>query len=135
MSGPDSHALYALAADAILVTHALFVVFVVFGLILIFLGKFFSWYWVRNRWFRIAHLLAIGIVVLQSWFGVICPLTTWEAALRLKAGEAGYEDTFIGYWLNALLYYQAPPWVFVVCYTAFGALVLLSWFLVRPRNP
>jgi hypothetical protein len=135
MSGPDSHALYALAADAILVTHALFVAFIVFGLILIFLGRFFSWHWVRNRWFRIAHLLAIGIVVLQSWLGVICPLTTWEAALRLKAGEAGYEDTFIGYWLNALLYYQAPPWVFVVCYTAFGALVLLSWFLVRPRNP
>lgn len=135
MSDPDSHALYALAADAILVTHALFVVFVVFGLILIFLGKFCSWHWVRNRWFRVTHLLGIGIVVLQSWIGVICPLTTWEAALRLKAGEAAYEDSFIAHWLNALLYYQAPPWVFVVCYTAFGALVLLSWFLVRPRNP
>ena len=129
----ESNALYSLVADAILVTHVLFVAFVVFSLILIFVGKFLSWLWVRNPWFRITHLLGIGVVVLQSWFGVICPLTIWEMDLRSKAGETIYEDSFITHWLNELLYYQAPSWVFVVCYTAFGGLVLASWFLVRPR--
>ena len=80
----ESSALYALAADALLVAHALFVVFVVLGLILIFAGKFLSWHWVRNPWFRVTHLLGISVVVLQSWFGVTCPLTIWEMALRSK---------------------------------------------------
>ena len=129
----ESHALYSLVADAILVTHALFVVFVVLSLILIFAGKFLSWQWVRNPFFRIIHLLGIGIVVLQSWFGIICPLTIWEMGLRSEAGESIYQGSFIKHWLNELLYYQAPSWVFVVCYTVFGGLVLSSWFFVRPR--
>jgi hypothetical protein len=129
----ESHALYSLAADAILITHVLFVAFVVLGLILIFMGKFLSWLWVRNPWFRVTHLLGIGVVVLQAWFGVICPLTIWEMDLRSKAGETIYEGSFIARWLNQLLYYQAPSWVFVACYTVFGGLVLASWFLVRPR--
>jgi hypothetical protein len=129
----ESQALYSLVADAILVTHILFVTFVVLGLILIFVGKFLSWLWIRNPWFRVTHLLGIGVVVLQAWFGVICPLTIWEMDLRSKAGETIYEGSFITHWLNELLYYQAPLWVFVTCYTVFGGLVLASWFLVRPR--
>ena len=130
----ESGALYAFAADAVLITHVLFVVFVVLGLILIFVGKFLIWRWVRNPWFRIAHLLGIGIVVLQSWFGVLCPLTTWEMELRAKAGETAYEGSFLAHWLHQLLYYQAPSWVFVVCYSVFGGLALCSWFLVRPHT-
>ena len=130
----ESRTLYSLVADAILVTHALFVVFVVLGLILIFVGRFLSWQWVRNPWFRVIHLLGISLVVLQSWFGVICPLTIWEMDLRSKAGQTIYDGSFIMHWLNELLYYQAPPWVFVLCYTVFGGLVLSSWFLVRPRS-
>ena len=129
----ESRAFYSLVADAILVTHVLFAAFVVFSLILIFVGKFLSWRWVRNPWFRVTHLLGICVIVLQSWFGVICPLTIWEMDLRSKAGETIYEGSFIRHWLKELLYYQAPPWVFVVCYTAFAGLVLASWFLVRPR--
>ena len=125
--------LYAIAADALLVVHVLFVFFVVFGLLLIFVGKWLSWQWVRNRWFRLAHLVGIGIVVLQAWFGLICPLTVWEMSLRARAGDAVYDGAFIAHVLNELLYYHAPPWVFVVCYTAFGILVVGSWFWVPPR--
>jgi energy-converting hydrogenase Eha subunit F len=131
----DSSSLYSLAADAMLVTHILFVAFVVVGLVLIYAGFFLSWQWVRNSWFRGAHLIAIGVVVLQSWLGIICPLTSWEMTLRTKAGETIYDGSFITHWLGQLLYYQAPAWAFVVCYTVFGGLVLLSWFVVRPGSP
>lgn len=124
---------YLIAADLILVIHVSFVIFVIVGLLLIFTGKFMDWGWVRNPWFRIAHLGAIGIVVLQAWLGQICPLTIWEMALRERAGDATYEGSFIAHWLQALLYYNAPAWVFTVAYTAFGAIVVLSWFWVRPR--
>ncbi|WP_323846534.1 DUF2784 domain-containing protein [Microbulbifer magnicolonia] len=129
----DSSKLYLLAADAILFTHVLFVVFVVFGLLCILVGKWLSWSWVRNRWFRLAHLAAIVFVVLQAWLGAICPLTIWEMALRERAGDAVYAGSFIAHWLGTVLFYRLPDWVFVVCYTAFGALVVASWFWVRPR--
>ena len=114
--------------------HVLFVAFVVVGLILILAGRVLHWAWVRNWWFRVAHLAAIAVVVAQAWFGVICPLTTLEMSLRRQAGDATYAGTFISHWLETILYYQAPPWVFAVCYTIFGAVVILSWFWVKPER-
>ncbi len=126
--------LLLLLADVILVIHALFVVFVVFGLVAICVGHVYKWHWVGNRLFRIGHLSAIAIVVVQSWIGVICPLTTWEVALRESTGGEAYSGSFIQHWLQSLLYYSAPEWVFIVLYTGFGSLVLASWFLVPPNN-
>ncbi len=125
-------ALYLLLADAILVAHFLFVVFVVMGLAMIYAGYFMRWRWVRNRWFRLLHLAAIAVVVAQAWAGVVCPLTTWEMALRARAGAETYAGSFIQHWLQSILYYSAPEWVFVLCYTLFGVLVAASWFIVRP---
>ncbi|MDJ0741691.1 MAG: DUF2784 domain-containing protein [Gammaproteobacteria bacterium] len=130
----SNETVYLLAADAILVSHVLFVAFVVLGLMAIYVGHWASWAWVRNLRFRVLHLVAITIVVLQSWVGVICPLTTWEMQLRELAGARTYEGSFIQYWLHALLYYDAPGWVFVAAYTAFGGLVVASWFIVPPRR-
>ena len=130
----DTKTWYLLAADLTLLLHTLFVAFVVIGLILILTGKALGWRWVTNPWFCWAHLAAIGVVVLQSWFGMICPLTTLEMALRARAGEAVYGGTFIAHWLQSILYYEAPPWVFAVCYTAFGLLVVATWVWIRPRR-
>ncbi|WP_108649220.1 DUF2784 domain-containing protein [Dongshaea marina] len=127
-------ALLALAADAVLLIHLAVAIFIVFGLLLIYLGYFLQWLWVRNFWFRVAHLLCIGIVVVQSWLGEICPLTTWEMALRARAGEVAYSGTFIQHWMQYLLYYNAPEWVFTVSYTMFGCLVVASWFIVSPTR-
>ena len=121
------------AADAVLLLHVLFVGFVTAGLALVLLGWARAWQWVRNPWFRLAHLIAVAVVVLQSWLAVICPLTRLEMALRARAGDAVYEVSFVRYWLEAVLYYRAPDWVFIVVYTLFGALVVSSWYWVRPR--
>jgi len=75
----NSSLFFLFAADATLFSHVLVVCFVIFGLILIFTGKILRWQWVRNPWFRLTHLLTIGVVVLQSWFGIVCPLTTLES--------------------------------------------------------
>ena len=130
----DATVWYLIAADSVLLLHVAFVTFVMFGLLFILAGNVVGWSWVRNRRFRIAHLVAIGIVVLQSWFGAICPLTTIEMALRDRAGDATYSGTFVAHWLEAVLYYQAPAWVFALCYTVFGAVVVASWFWVRPHK-
>ena len=126
--------LYRLAADAVLVVHALFVACVVLGLLAVYLGSWLSWGWVRSLWFRLTHLAAIGVVVLQAWVGVLCPLTGWESRLRELAGGEQYEGSFIQHWLQALLYYEAPAWVFATSYTVFAGIVLVSWFAVPPRR-
>ena len=131
----SQEALLLFLADAILIVHLLFVCFVVLGLLAVFLGALLKWQWVRSRLFRILHLLAIGVVVVQSWLGVLCPLTIWEMALREAAGSAAYSGSFIQHWLHSLLYFSAPDWVFITLYTGFGCLVLASWFMVPPKTP
>ena len=130
----NSPALFILAADAILLLHVLVVIFIVFSLVLIFVGNVLTWTWIRNPWFRLLHLLAICVVVLLSWLNMICPLTSIEMELRIRAGDTAYSGTFISHWLESILYYQAPPWVFVVGYTIFGVMVVASWFFIRPRH-
>ena len=105
-----------LAADGLLIIHALFIAFVVFGLIFIIAGLVRGWRWTRNPWFRFIHLGAIGIVVIQAWLNIICPLTIWENSLRDKAGEATYAGSFIQHWLHKLIFYQAEAWVFTLLY-------------------
>src|SRR6187397_965068 len=96
-------------ADAVLVVHAAFVLFVVGGLAATWIGLALGLAFARNPWFRGLHLAAIGYV---------CPLTTWESALR---GE-GADREFIARWIHAWLYWNWPPWVFNAIYVAFGGL-------------
>lgn len=120
-----------------LLLHAAVVAFVVGGLMAVVLGGWRGWPWVRGPGFRLAHLAAIAVVVLQAWLGQECPLTTLENWLRARAGAAGYGSGFVAHWVSRLLYWEAPPWVFTLAYTVFGALVVLAWrtWPPRPRRP
>ena len=125
-----------IAADAILILHTAFIAFVLFGLVLTWVGIFLRWEWVRGFAFRAAHMLAILFVVVQAYFGIVCPLTIWENQLRLRGGQQAYgERGFIHHWLHNLIFFDAPGWVFTLCYTLFGLLVLGTLLLAPPRLP
>jgi len=126
--------MYQVLADLVLVLHAGVVLFVVGGLVLVLLGNALGWRWVNAFWFRVAHLLAIMVVALQAWVGVVCPLTTLESWLRVQGGSTGYDVSFIGYWLQRLLFYTAPNWVFILTYSVFGAAVAATWWYFPPRR-
>ena len=122
-------------ADAVLILHFAVVLFVVGGLVLILVGNLVGWRRVNALWFRLLHLAAIAIVVAESWLGITCPLTTLEIWLRAQSGAgiaANYSESFIGHWLQRSLFYSAPPWVFVLAYSVFGALVAAVWFRFPP---
>ena len=125
---------YRLLADLVLTVHFGIVAFVVGGLVLVVVGNLRGWRFVNGWWFRLAHVAAIAVVVAQAWLGVACPLTTLESALRENAGEAGYETSFIEHWLTAILFYEAPPWVFTAAYTRFGLVVAAAWWRYPPRR-
>ncbi len=126
--------IYRLLADVVLILHAGVILFVVGGLIAIVLGILLKWEWVRNRWFRIAHLLAIAYVVLQAYAGLTCPLTDLENFLRIQAGEQPYApEGFIAHWLHQLIFFDAEAWVFTLAYTLFGLAVVVTMILAPPR--
>jgi hypothetical protein len=125
---------YRILADVVVVLHVSYVAFVILGQFAILAGWLFRWRWVHNIVFRFAHLTAILVVVLESWCGITCPLTTWENWLREKAGQVTYEGDFIAEWVHRILFYSCPPWAFTVCYSVFGALVVLTLVLVPPKR-
>ncbi len=124
----------ALLADLVLVVHVGIVAFVVLGQLLFVAGGLLKWAWVRSLWVRLAHLALMAFVIAQSWMGITCPLTIWEQLLRRQAGQAAYTESFIEHWLSRLIFFNAPGWVFVLAYTLFGALVLMTWWWVPPRR-
>ena len=122
--------MHALLADAILVLHFGFVLFVVGGLALVWIGAAAGWAWVRNFWFRAAHLAAIVFVAGEALLGVWCPLTVWEDALR----GAHDEKSFIARWIHRVLFYDFPLWVFTSAYVAFALVVAATWWWIRPKK-
>ena len=125
--------LYLVLADLVLAVHAAFVGFVVFGLLLIWIGWLRHWVIVRNFWFRMAHLAAIGVVAAESVAGFVCPLTTWEDCLRLLAsGEQRYQESFVQHWLHRMMFFDLSESVFNIAYLVFFLLVALSLWVVPP---
>ena len=117
-------------ADALLVVHFAIAAFIVAGLPLAWIGAAAGWRWVRNPWFRYAHLAAIAFVAAEALLGIACPLTVWEDLLRGNPQA----ESFVGRWLRRLLYYEAPAWVFTAAYAAWAAATLVTLKLVPPRR-
>jgi hypothetical protein len=120
----------ALLADLILVVHFAFVLFITLGLVLVWVGAAAGWRWVRNVWFRAAHLAAIVFVAAEALAGVWCPLTVWEDALRGVAPE----KSFVARWIHRIMFYDFPDWVFTAAYVTFALLTAATWRLVRPEK-
>jgi hypothetical protein len=86
--------IYRFLADVVLLAHLTFIVFVLAGGLL-------ALRWKRAVW---VHLPAAVWGVLIESAGWICPLTPLENRLRLKAGELGFEGTFVEYYLLPIVY-------------------------------
>jgi hypothetical protein len=126
---------YRLLADLVVIFHAAYVAFVGIGFVAIVGGIVMRARWVRNFAFRAAHLGAIALVCVEAATGTMCPLTTLEDYLRMRAGDAGYRGDFIGYWAHDLIFYNAPPRIFTIFYVIFGAMVALTFVVAPPRFP
>jgi hypothetical protein len=123
--------MYGYLADLLVVVHAAYASFIVFGLVAVLVGAVLRWEWVRNRWFRCIHLLMIAVVALEGIIKMECPLTVWERVLRGWAGQEVSEATFMGRVVHNLLFYNFPEWAFTLLYIGV-TLVLISTFYFAP---
>lgn len=88
---------HGLLADAVLLLHLAFILFVV-------LGGFLAWRWPRLAWLHLPAAAWGALIEFGDW---PCPLTPLENHLRALAGEAGYAGGFIEHYLLPLVYPEA----------------------------
>ena len=95
MTVPAAPAMLArFAADAVLLLHLCFIVFVVLGGLLV----------VRRRALMVPHIVAVAWAVFVEATGVICPLTFVENHFRSAAGLSGYDGSFVEHYLLGVIY-------------------------------
>lgn len=119
--------MYRLLADLVVLTHASFVAFVVFG------GLLALWKPRAAPW----HLIALAWGAAVVGFGWICPLTPLENTLRQLAGQEGYQGGFIEHYLMQIIY---PPGltrevqVFLATGLIVGNAIVYGWVFRRWRG-
>ncbi len=104
--------LYRLAADAVVLIHLGFIIFVVSG-------GFLAWRWRRLAWVHIPSAIWGALIEFAGW---ICPLTPLENKLRVLAGGVGYQGGFIENYLIPIMY---PARLTTTVQLTIGAFVLL----------
>ena len=119
----------ALAGELTLAVHLLVIAFNVVGLAAIPLGAWRGWAWIRVRWWRALHLASWALVAVQAALGRACILTIWQDRLE----GAGPRPPLIERWVNSVVYWPLPIWVFGAIYLALFAAVLGFWVLPATR--
>ena len=120
----------AALGQLVLAVHILVIAFNVAGLLLIPVGAARGWRLVRWRWLRLAHLASLAVVAAQAALGRACFLTDWQGALT----GGGDQDPLIMRWVNSVIFWPLPMWVFTALYVAVFAYVVALWWWVPPER-
>ena len=119
--------IYSFLADLLVVIHLLFILFVIFG------GLLVLW----RKWIAFLHIPAAVWGALIEFKGWICPLTPLENHLRQLGGEQGYSGGFIEHYLIPIIYpdeltrtFQIILGIFVVVLN----LMVYGWILYKWRR-
>jgi hypothetical protein len=115
--------LYRLLADAVLIVHLAFVLWVA-------LGAFAVWRW---PWSATLHIPAVAWGAYIELAGALCPLTHLEVDLRQRGGQAGYSGGFIDHYITGCLYPEGLTRTqqIVLGIVVFAVNALVYWRLVR----
>jgi len=117
-------------AAAVLAAHLAIILFNLFGLVAVPIGAVCGWRFVHIRWWRVLHVASLAVVALQATLGRACILTLWQA--RLEGAES--PAPLIMRWVEGLIYWPLPLWLFSVLYLVVFGYALLLFRLVPPRT-
>jgi hypothetical protein len=119
-----------LLASLVLTLHLLIAGFITSGLLLIPIGAWRGWRWIRHRRIRAIHAGLMYFVALEALLGITCPLTILEYAMR----DGAPPEYFLAAVFQKILYWDLPPSVFLISYLASAAWVVLLWWQVPPER-
>ena len=123
---------YKILADAIVVIHFLWIIFMIGGFVLTIAAfrwrKLFDWFWLRT-----IHLAGIVFVAMIGVLGTYCPLTVWESALRERHDpNAAYAGSFIVHWIEQVVYPNVSPLAVTLPVITMAAVTLIIYVLRPP---
>ena len=114
--------LFLVLADVVVFLHLAWIIFLILG----------AWPGARRAWVKWTHLAALAFSVCLQVFGWVCPSTHLEIWLRHAGGASPYEGTFIGHYLQQIVYAPLPPNAIFL-----GTLVVVAvtlWIYFGPRQ-
>jgi len=121
----------AVWAEAILAAHVAVILFNVFGLIVVPLGAVRGWRFVHIAWWLVLHVVLLAAVAVQALASRACILTLWQRDL---AGSTAIQTPLIKSWVEQLIYWKLPIWIFAALYTTvFVYAVALLWLVPLRR--
>ena len=91
--------IYRILADIVLIAHLCFVLFVIFGGLLV----------LYRRRIIYLHLPALVWGIIVEFFRLMCPLTYLEKYLRELGGETAYAGDFIEHYITSIIYPNVSP--------------------------
>ena len=122
----------AILAEATLGAHVGVILFNVFGLIVVPIGAARHWRFVRIAWWRVLHVVLLAAVAAQALASRACILTLWQRDL---AGSTATQAPLIMSWVERLIYWKLPIWIFAALYTVvFVYAVALLWLVPLRRG-
>ncbi|UTV29591.1 DUF2784 domain-containing protein [Photobacterium atrarenae] len=124
--------IYRLLADIVVILHLLFIVFVVFGGLLL-------WWRRAVVWLHVPAVIWGGVLSLMDW---VCPLTPLENRLRWMAGQDGYPGGFVDHYLLPMIYppglsHEMQLWIglAVLAWNVLFYLLVYYCYTVRAQKP
>ena len=120
----------SLLADIVLLSHFAITAFLVIGMLVIPLGAYWHWSWVRARRIRELHAGLMALIAIEALFHITCPLTILESLLRNTAPP----ESFWANQLSKILYWDLPVEFFTILYGCCVIWILYLWKYVPPKK-
>lgn len=117
-----------LFSEIVLLFHFCIFLFMILSFFLIPLGYYQKWEWVKNKYYRLIHLVLMGIIFIETILGFMCPLTILENFLRNDI-EINNKITQI---IHQIMYWDLPTYQFIILYLLSLLYLIFLWFFFKP---
>ena len=115
-------------SEIVLLFHFCIFLFMILSFFLIPLGYYQKWEWVKNRYYRLIHLVLMGIIFIETILGFMCPLTILENFLR-NDKEINNKITQI---IHQIMYWDLPSYQFIILYLLSLLYLIFLWCFFKP---
>ena len=115
-------------SEIVLLFHFCIFLFMILSFFLIPLGYYQKWELVKNKYYRLIHLVLMGIIFIETILGFMCPLTILESFLRNDI-EINNKITQI---IHQIMYCDLPTYQFIILYLFSLLYLIFLWFFFKP---
>ena len=115
-------------SEIVLLFHFCIFLFMILSFFLIPLGYYKKWKWVKNKYYRLIHLVLMGIILIETILGFMCPLTMLENFLRNNI-EINNKITQI---IHQIMYWDLSTYQFIILYLLSLLYLIFLWFFFKP---